>query len=192
MATFTLTLKPTIDMTDDQFFDLCQQNRDVQIERNSTGELIIMPPTGWETGNRNSGLTAQLWLWNRQAKLGKTSDSSTGYKLPNGAERSPDAAWVSNRRLEPLSAEQRQKFLPLCPDFVVELRSRTDSLKPLQDKMQEYMDNGCQLGWLIDPIAKTVEIYRAGQPIEILKSPSDLSGEDVLPQFTLDLTEILN
>jgi len=192
MATFTLTLKPTIDMTDDQFFDLCQQNRDVQIERNSTGELIIMPPTGWETGNRNSGLTAQLWLWNRQAKLGKTSDSSTGYKLPNGAERSPDAAWVGNRRLEPLSAEQRQKFLPLCPDFVVELRSRTDSLKPLQDKMQEYMDNGCQLGWLIDPIAKTVEIYRAGQPIEILKSPSDLSGEDVLPQFTLDLTEILN
>jgi len=192
MATFTLTLKPTIDMTDDQFFDLCQQNRDVQIERNSTGELIIMSPTGWETGNRNSGLTAQLWLWNRQAKLGKTSDSSTGYKLPNGAERSPDAAWVSNSRLETLTAEQRQKFLPLCPDFVVELRSRTDSLKPLQAKMQEYMDNGCQLGWLIDPIAHTVEIYRAGHPMEILKSPSDLSGEDVLPQFTLDLTEILN
>jgi len=151
MEALTLKLKPIIDMTDDQFFELCQQNRDVQFERTSTGELIIMPPTGGETGRRNVGITAQLWLWNQTTQLGKVFDSSTGFKLPNKAERAPDASWIKLERWEDLTLEERRKFLPLCPDFVVELRSFTDNLKPLQDKMQEYIDNGSQSGWLIDP-----------------------------------------
>jgi len=191
MEALTLKLKPIIDMTDDQFFELCQQNRDVQFERTSTGELIIMPPTGGETGRRNVGITSQLWLWNQTTKLGKVFDSSTGFKLPNKAERAPDASWIKLERWEALTLEERRKFLPLCPDFVVELRSFTDNLKPLQDKMQEYIDNGSQLGWLIDPKHKTVEIYRPNQPIQVLKSPAKISGENILPEFILDLTEIL-
>lgn len=191
MEALTLKLKPIIDMTDDQFFELCQQNRDVQFERTSTGELIIMPPTGGETGRRNVGITSQLWLWNQTTKLGKVFDSSTGFKLPNKAERAPDASWIKLERWEALTLEERRKFLPLCPDFVVELRSFTDNLKPLQDKMQEYIDNGSQLGWLIDPKHKTVEIYRPNQPIQVLKAPASVSGENILPEFILDLTEIL-
>jgi Uma2 family endonuclease len=192
MENLTLTLKPTIEMTNGQFFQLCQQNRDLQFERNSAEELIIMSPTGWETGKRNLCIEAQLWNWNHIAKLGIATNSSTGFKLPNNAERSPDASWVSLQRIEQIPMEQRRQFLPLCPDFVVELRSPTDNLKPLQEKMLEYIENGSKLGWLIDPSRKIVEIYRPNQNVEVLRSPASLSGEKVLPGFILDLSEVFN
>ncbi|GAB4194259.1 MAG: Uma2 family endonuclease [Coleofasciculaceae cyanobacterium] len=184
-------IKLSIDLTDEQFFDLCQRNRDYRFERTASGELLIMSPTGSETGNRNIELSYQLQAWSRQHNLGIAFDSSTGFKLPNGANRSPDASWVRRERWEALTPEQRKKFAPLCPDFVVELRSETDSLKELQDKMREYIENGARLGWLIDRKNQRVEIYRPGQDVEILESPVRLSGEDVLPGFVLDLTGIL-
>ncbi len=191
----TITLPPTlelkIDLTDEQFFQLCQNNRDLQFERTASGELLIMPPTGGETGNRNIELSYQLQSWSRQNNLGKAFDSSGGFKLPNGADRSPDASWVRRERWEALTPEQREKFLPLCPDFAVELRSPSDSLKKIQEKMQEYIDNGARLGWLIDRKNKRVEIYRPGRDVEILENPATLSGEDVLPGFVLDLTPIM-
>ncbi|NWF58131.1 MAG: Uma2 family endonuclease [Fischerella sp.] len=195
MEATTITLPPTlelkIDLTDEQFWQLCQNNRDLRFERTASGELIIMSPTGGETGNRNIELAYQLQAWSRQNKLGKAFDSSTGFKLPNGADRSPDASWIAIERWESLSREQRRKFLPLCPDFVVELCSPTDSLNKTREKMQEYIENGARLGWLIDAEARRVEIYRPGTDVEILENPSTLSGEDVLPGFVLDLTTIM-
>ena len=185
-----LRLPPVIDMTDDQFFEFCQINRELRIERTAKGELIIMPPTGWETGQRNSELNAVLRNWAKQDGSGIISDSSTGFILPNGATRSPDAAWVKRSRLAALTPEQRKKFLPLCPDFVVELRSASDSVRDLQDKMQEYIDNGAQLGWLIDPENQRVYIYRPQHPVECLENPSTLSGDPVLPGLVLELKEI--
>ncbi|MGI2908777.1 Uma2 family endonuclease [Tolypothrix sp. VBCCA 56010] len=185
------TLKLNIDLTDEQYFQLCQNNRDYRFESTAEGELLIMPPTGSETGNRNIELAYQLQAWSRQNNLGKAFDSSTGFTLPNGAKRSPDASWVKIERWNALTPEQQQSFAPICPDFVVELRSRTDSLKELQEKMQEYIDNGANLGWLIDRKNKQVEIYRPGKEVEILENPASLSGEDVLPGFVLDLTPIL-
>lgn len=183
----SLTLNTdALHLDDEQFFQLCQDNRDVQFERNANGTLIIMPPTGGETGRRNFELCLELGLWNRQTQLGIAFDSSTGFKLPNGANRSPDAAWIPQERWQGLTAEEKQRFLPLCPDFVVELRSRTDSLPKLEEKMQEYVENGTRLGWLIDPSSRTVRIYRPQLPVEIVNSPSQLSGEDVLPGFVLD------
>ncbi|MEH2310454.1 MAG: Uma2 family endonuclease [Nostoc sp.] len=192
-TTITLpsTLKLKIDLTDDQFFQMCQQNRDYRFERTASGELLIMPPTGSDTGNRNFDMVVELGIWNKQTKLGKGFDSSTGFTLPNGAERSPDASWVKIERWNALTPEQQEKFAPICPDFVVELRSRTDSLKELQDKMQEYIENGAQLGWLIDRKNKRVEIYRPGKDVEILDNPISLSGENVLPGFVLDLQQIM-
>ena len=190
----TLTLENpielTIDLTDDQFFTLCQKNRDLKFERTASGILLIMSPTGGETSNRNIEISYQLQAWSRHNNLGKAFDSSGGFKLPNGADRSPDAAWIQKERWESLTAEQREKFVPLCPDFVVELRSASDSLKTLQDKMKEYQENGAKLGWLIDPKQKRVEIYRFGQEVEILENPRILSGEDVLPGFRLDFSVI--
>ncbi|NEU72533.1 Uma2 family endonuclease [Hassallia byssoidea VB512170] len=185
------TLKLNIDLTDEQYFQLCQNNRDYRFEHTAEGELLIMPPTGSDTGNRNIELAYQLQAWSRQNNLGKAFDSSTGFTLPNGAKRSPDASWVKIERWNALTPEQQEKFAPICPDFVVELRSRTDSLKELQEKMQEYIDNGANLGWLIDRKKKRVEIYRPGKEVEILENPATLSGEDVLPGFVLDLTAIL-
>ena len=185
------TLKLNIDLTDEQYFQLCQNNRDYRFESTAEGELLIMPPTGSETGNRNFDIVVELGIWNKQTKLGKGFDSSTGFTLPNGAKRSPDASWVKIERWNALTPEQQESFAPICPDFVVELRSRTDSLKELQDKMQEYIDNGAILGWLIDRKNKQVEIYRPGKEVEILENPATLSGEDVLPGFVLDLTLIL-
>lgn len=185
------TLRLKIDLTDEQFFQLCQKNRDLIFERTAKGELLIMSPTGGETSNRNFDLAVQLGIWNRQTNLGKGFDSSGGFKLPNGADRAPDLSWIPRERWDALTREQRQKFLPLCPDFAVELRSPSDSLTDLREKMQEYMDNGTRLGWLIDPQNKRVEIYRAGRDVEILQNPETLSGEDVLPGFVLDLKEIL-
>ncbi|MDJ0617088.1 MAG: Uma2 family endonuclease [Calothrix sp. MO_192.B10] len=184
------TLELNIDLTDEQFFQLCQNNRDLRFERTARGELIIMPPTGSETGNRNAELTYQLRAWSRQNKLGKSFDSSSGFKLPNGAERSPDASWVKMERWNALTQAEKERFAPLCPDFVVELMSPSDSLEKTRVKMREYMDNGARLGWLINRQQQQVEIYRPNREIEVLQSPQTLSGEDVLPGFVLDLAEI--
>ncbi|MCU0535923.1 MAG: Uma2 family endonuclease [Hydrococcus sp. Prado102] len=189
MTSFTLNLQ-SIQLTDEQYFQLCINNRDLRFERNANGDLIIMPPTGGTTGNRNAGLTAQLWFWNELNKLGMVFDSSTGFKLPNGADRAPDVAWIPLDKWNALTGEQQQKFLPLCPDFVIELRSPSDSLKTLQEKMLEYRENGTRLGWLIDRISKKVEIYRLEQDVEILDSPMTLSGENILPGFVLNLETI--
>ncbi|EAZ89828.1 Uma2 family endonuclease [Crocosphaera chwakensis] len=179
-----------LNLTDEQFYCICENNRDLRLEKNAQGDLIIMPPTGGETGDRNSEINFQLRLWNKQYNLGKVFDSSTGFKLPNNAYRSPDAAWIPIEKWNTLTSEQRQKFLPLSPDFVIELRSPSDSLKTLQDKMKEYIENGTKLGWLINRQDKQIEIYRQGKDTEILDNPQILSGETILLNFTLDLTLI--
>lgn len=191
MTALILNLSPTIELTNEQFFQLCVNNRDLRLEQTAEGELIIMPPTGWKSGNRNSRLTQRLGNWTDADGTGVAFDSSTGYILPNGAKRSPDASWVSRERLEALNPDPT-RFLPMAPDFAVELRSANDELKTLQTKMQEYINNGVRLGWLIDYQNQRVEIYRIGQEIEVLQSLTSLSGEDVLPGFILDLNQILN
>lgn len=191
MTIITLNLDPIIQLSDEQFYQLSQTNRDVKFERTAAGELIVMPPTGGESGRKNFKITQRLANWADTNGEGVGFDSSTGFKFSNGADRSPDAAWVKLDRWEALTLEQRRKFPALAPDFVVELRSATDDLKPLQDKMQEYRANGVRLGWLIDPQNQQVEIYRLGQEVEVLQSPTSLSGEDVLPGFVLDLHQIL-
>ncbi len=192
MTTITLNLSPTIELTDEQFALICSTNCDLRLERNATGELVIMPPTGGETGKKNSNINAQLWLWNEQYKLGEVFDSSTGFKLPLGATRSPDAAWIKKERWNSLTLEQQKEFIPLCPDFVIELRSNSDSLSQLQQKMQEYINNGLILGWLIDPKNKKVEIYQQNSPVEIISNPISLSGKDMLSTFTLNFKNILD
>ena len=177
-------------LSDEQFFQLCQDNRDLRLERNPKGDLIIMPPTGGETSNSNAGITAQLWLWNNLHKLGVVFDSSTGFKLPNGADRSPDAAWIPLEKWQALTPQQKERFLPLSPDFVIELMSPSDNIETARKKMQEYLDNGTRLGWLINRKTRQVEIYRQGQAVEILTNPESLSGENILPEFSLNLTLI--
>ncbi len=185
-----LKMPPNIVMTDDQFFDFCQLNRDFRIERNHLGELLIMPPTGAETEERNFNLIVQLGIWTKQDGTGVGFGSSGGFTLPNGAVRSPDAAWIKKARWETIPLEQRKKFAPICPEFVVELRSETDSLKTLQEKMEEYIANGTELGWLLDRKQRKVFIYRPNQAVKELDNPSTLSGEDLLPGFVLDLSQI--
>ena len=177
-------------LSDEQFFQLCQDNRDLRLERNPKGDLIIMPPTGGETSNSNAGITAQLWLWNNLHKLGVVFDSSGGFKLPNGADRSPDAAWIPLEKWQALTPQQKERFLPLSPDFVIELMSPSDNLETARKKMQEYLDNGTRLGWLINRKTRQVEIYRQGQAVEILTNPESLSGESILSQFVLELDSI--
>jgi Uma2 family endonuclease len=189
MTALTLNLDSIAHLTHEQFRELCRENRDIRLELTAKGELIVMPPTGWESGRRNSNLNLDLGLWNRQTGMGIVFDSSTGFILPSGAIRSPDAAWVASERLTALNPDP-EGFLPLAPDFVIELRSASDRLKPLQDKMQEYIDNGVRLGWLLNPKDRTVEIYRIGKGIEVLQSPTEVSGEDVLPGFVLSLEGI--
>ena len=185
-------LELTLELTDEQFFQLCIDNRDLRFERTASGGLIIMPPTGSETGNFNIDLSYQLQSWSRQNKhLGIAFDSSTGFKLPEGTDISPDAAWMRRDRLDALTAEEKKKFAPICPDFVVELRSTTDSLETLRAKMKVYVKNGARLGWLLDRKNRKVEISRQGSDVEILDPPATLSGEDVLPGFVLDLSDIL-
>ena len=188
MVNIPTTIK--LKISHEQFLDLALANRDLQLERNATGELIIMPPTGSYTGKINFDIAGQLWFWNRQNKLGEAFDSSTGFHLPNGSDRSPDAAWIKQEKWDTLSLEQKESFAPICPDFVLELRSQTDSLEKLQSKMREYIENGASLGWLIDQKNQRVEIYRPGKDVEILEHPTSLSGEDILPGFILDLTEL--
>lgn len=176
-----------VGLSDEQFYQLCQINENWRLEQTAQGELLIMPPVGAISGNRESDLNGCVWLWNRQTQLGKVFSSSTIFILPNGGKRSPDVAWIANERWEALTLEEQEKFSPICPDFVIELRSRTDSLSLLQEKMQEYLNSGLQLGWLIDPQNQQVEISRQNQSIEIVALPTTLSGENVLPGFTLEL-----
>ena len=177
-------------LSDDDFFEFCQANRDWRFERTKEGEVIIMPPTGGETGGRNFELTGEFRNWVKADGTGKGFDSSTGFKLPNGADRSPDVAWVKLERWHALTDAQRRKFPPLCPDFVVELRSATDSLVRLKDKMDEYLANGAQLGWLIDPLERKVYVYRPSAEVECLDDPERVSGEPLLPGFTLEMKEV--
>lgn len=185
-----LHLRPVFDWTEDEFFEFAQLNRDLRLELDAQGELIVMPPTGGQTGDRNAELTMQLRQWAKRDGTGTTFDSSTGFRLPNKAVRSPDAAWVTREELDKLTSKQRQKFIPLCPPFVIELRSPTDKLSIVQAKMREYIANGAQLGWLIDPQQRRVYIYRPDAPVEELNQPETISGESVLSGFTLDLREI--
>jgi Uma2 family endonuclease len=189
-APILVQLRPVLDLTDDQFFEFCQLNRDLRIERTAEGELEIMPPAGWKTSTRNADIVVQLGAWAKQDGRGVVTDSSGGFTLPNGAVRAPDASWTERSRIETLSEEQREKFIPLCPDFVLELRSAADSLRGLQAKMQEYIENGARLGFLLDPQQKRAYVYRPQTPVEILENPETLSGNSVLPGFTLDLREI--
>jgi Uma2 family endonuclease len=196
METLTLNIPTAVGITDEQFYQLSIANEEWRIELTAEGELIIMTPTGGESGIRNADMNLDLGSWNRQTKLGKVFDSSTVFRLPNGGKRSPDASWVIRERWEALSLEEKRKFPPLCPDFVMELRSQTDSLEKLRLKMLDYRANGCRLGWLIDPQSPLVDIYRLDQDVETINfsfdQPPTLSGEDVLPGFLLDLTPILN
>ncbi len=192
-STLTLEIPSTtlLHVTPQQFEELAAANPDLRLERTSQGELIVNPPTGGESSQRNSRITGKLDFWEEaNEELGVAFDSSGGFILPNGATRSPDASWVRRERWEALTPEQRRGFVPLCPDFVVELRSASDSLSKLQEKMQEYLENGARLGWLIDPQNQRVEIYRPGQDLEVLEHPTQLSGEDVLPGFILNLRRI--
>ena len=190
MTTLNLNLPTNLKLSDDQFENLVWANRESKFELTATGELLIMSPTGGETGNRNFELYIDLGNWNRQKGLGKAFDSSTGFQLPNGAKRSPDLSWISLEKWNALTSDQRRKFLPICPDFVVELVSESDDLKAIENKMQEYLDNGLGLGWLMIPKIRQVQIYRPQQVIEILESPMSLSGESILVDFILDLTPI--
>ncbi|WP_448267598.1 Uma2 family endonuclease [Nostoc sp. DSM 114159] len=186
-----LQIPSSMQMTDEQFFEFCQVNRDLRIERNKFGELVIMPPTGSETGNREGNIFGQLWVWSEQDGTGITFSSSTGFKLSTGAERSPDASWIKLERWNSLSPEQQRKFAPICPDFVVELKSASDNLQTLKEKMEEYMNEpGIQLGWLIDRKQRQVYIYRPGLPEECLDNPASVSGELVLPGFILNMSKI--
>jgi Uma2 family endonuclease len=187
-----VNLPPYLKVTDQQFLALIKANPDLQLELTAQGELIVMAPTGSEGGNCNVELSTDLTVWNRQTCLGLTFDSSTGFRLPNGAIRAPDSAWVAQARWDALTPEQRRGFAPLCPDFVIELASVSDEIADLRAKMQEYQDNGCRLGWLIDPRSQQVEIYRLGQPVEVLVAPQSLSGESVLPGFMLNLQTIFS
>jgi Uma2 family endonuclease len=185
-----LHTRPAFEMSDECFFNFCQVNREWRIERDAQGEVFIMPPAGGETSGKNARLTTVLTTWSLQDGTGVAFDSSGGFDLPNGATRSPDAAWVRRSRLATLAPEQKERFLPLCPDFVIELRSPSDRLQTLQDKMQEYLDNGAQLGWLLDTPNRRVFVYRPGKAVECLENPATLAGEPELPGFVLELAKI--
>ena len=190
MTSFVVNLKPAIDLSDDAFFELCRNNHELKFERNTKGDLIIMSPTGGETGQRNFSLIVQFGNWVEKDGTGIGFDSSTGFKLPNGADRSPDLAWVRLDRWNALTPEQRKKFPPITPDFVAEIRSATDSLKALQEKMQEYIGNGARLGLLLNPKGLQVEIYRPGVDVIVLNNPQTVPCDPELPGFILSLKDI--
>ena len=186
MAVLTINLNSISNLSRSQFRQIASDNPDMKLERNKQGNLIVMAPTGGETGSFNFDLIGQLYLWNRTDRAGKAFDSSTGFELPEGGDRSPDVAWITIDKWEALTLEERRGFLPLCPDFAVELMSRSDSWIQTQAKMVEYMESGCRLAWLLDPKGKRAAIYRIGKPPELLMAPDSLLGEDVLPGFVLD------
>ncbi|NEO68690.1 Uma2 family endonuclease [Moorena sp. SIO3H5] len=185
--TTVLNLEPITTLTREQFYRLCKANPDLQLERSPQGNLIIMTPLGGESGRIEANLIGDLIIWNRQTRLGVVFSSQTVFSLPGGGDRSPDVAWVALERWTALSQKEREGFPPICPDFVIELRSRTDRLKPLQDKMQEYLASGLRLGWLINPQDKLVEIYMANQPVKVITMPVVLTGNEVLPGFSLEV-----
>ncbi len=192
MDSFVLDVRNIFELSDEQFYQLCRRHPDIHFERSASGELIIMPPTGGVSGNRNFSLTTQLGIWvGKNPDRGMGFDSSTGFKLPNGADRAPDVAWVRLDRWNALTPEQQEKFPPIAPDFLIELRSKTDDLATLQSKMQEYQTNGVALGILINPQDKQVEIYRSDCDVEILDRPSQVDCSDVLPGFVINLAQIL-
>ena len=176
-----------VELSDEQFYQLCQINEYYKFEQTAKDELIILPPSNLITGNREAELNGNLMIWNLQTKPGKVFSSSTVFTLPNGGKRSPDVAWIANERWDSLTIQEKEIFAKICPDFVIELRSRTDSLSQLQEKMQEYLNSGLRLGWLIDPQNQQVEIYRQNQSVEIVSLPTSLSGENVLLGFILEL-----
>ncbi len=182
--------RPVINMDDEQFFQFCQLNRDLQIERTAEGDIIIIAPEAGSSGLGSSQLTLAFGNWAHGDGTGQVFGSSTGFKLPNGATRSPDVAWVRNERIEALTEEEWQKFLPLCPDFVLELRSPSDAMGTLQKKMEEYRENGARLGWLLDPLTKSVHVYRPGLAVEVLENPTSVPGEPILRGFVLDVLQI--
>ena len=183
-------LRPALDLSEDQFFEFCQINRELRIERNAEGELLLMPPAGGETSHRNIKIAVRLGTWAERDGTGLAFDSSGGFTLPNSAMRSPDASWIERSRWEQLSPEQRGKFAPICPDFVLELRSPSDRLRDVQAKMDEYLANGARLGWLLDPEPRRVYVYRPDAPVERLEAPATLAGDPVLPGFVLKPGEI--
>jgi Uma2 family endonuclease len=186
----TVNLPGIKSMSVEQFYEFCLANRDLRIERTATGEVIIMPPAFSDTGNRNIKIAQQLANWAEQDGTGETFDSSAGFTLPNGATRSPDASWIKLERWNALTEEQKSSFAPICPDFVIELRSSSDTLSGLQNKMQEYIDNGASLGLLIDRKNRKVYIYRPNQEPEILDNPETVSGDPELPGFVLRMAKI--
>jgi Uma2 family endonuclease len=188
--TISIQLTPVVPMTQDQFFDFCQLNVDKRFERTADGELIIMPPSGGDAGFQDAEVCAQLVMWAKAIGKGKATGSSGGFILPNGANRAPDAAWLSPEQMAALTPEQRKKFLPVCPFFVIEVRSPSDVLKKLQEKMDEYMANGCRLGWLIDTEKQQVHVYRPSQPVQVLAGPQTLAGDPELTGFVLDLEPV--
>jgi Uma2 family endonuclease len=185
-----LKFHPAISINDDQLFEFCQLNRDFRIERKANGEIVIMSPTGSETGQRNFDLIGQLGIWTKQDGTGVGFGSSGGFTIPSGAVCSPDAAWIKKTDWEAITLEKRQKFAPICPEFIIELRSASDSLKVLKSKMEEYIENGTLLGWLIDRVQRKVYVYRYNKVVEELENPTTLSGGDILPGFVLDLNPI--
>jgi Uma2 family endonuclease len=185
-----INLKSISGITDEQFYQVCRDNADLKFERNAEGEILVMSPTGEETGTRNFDIIGQFWAWNNSYQLGYCFDSSTCFKLPNGANRSPDVSFIVKERWEQLSSQEREIFPPIAPDFVLELMSPSDSLKDTQDKMQEYIENGVKLAWLINRKHRQVEIYRQGEEKEVLANPEFISGEGILPDFTLNLQSI--
>jgi Uma2 family endonuclease len=197
-ATFITEVEPLVlhfqpileKLSDEVFYEFCLANDQWRIERTAEGDIVIMPPTGGKTGILNSKLNAHLVIWNEFERGGQVFDSSTIFILPNSARRSPDLAWVRNERWQALTEEQQEKFPPLCPDFVVELRSRTDSLRTLQAKMQEYVENGSELGWLIDPFEQKVYVYRPQREVECLENPQTVAGEPLLAGFILNVQEL--
>ena len=186
----TIWLEPAICMTEEQFVEFCAQNSELRIERTKEGALEIMPPAKGYTGNQNIEAAVQLAIWAKQDGRGVVFDSSEGFTLPNGAVRSPDVSWVLRSRLDAMTEEDRESFWRICPDFVIEIRSATDRLSTLQAKMQEYIDNGARLGWMIDPIGRRAYVYRPGVAVEVLDMPQTLSGEPELAGFELDLGAI--
>lgn len=190
LTSHPIKIPPHLSVSDAQFRQLVRANPELRLERAANGELVVMAPTGSESGNYNFELGLDLGLWNRRTGAGKVFDSSTGFQLPNGATRAPDLAWIDGDRWQALTPAQRRGFAPICPDFVMELASETDDLDVLRRKMQEYVVNGCRLGWLIAPKARVVEIYRPQQAAECSMFPTCLSGEDVLPGFKLDLASV--
>jgi Uma2 family endonuclease len=189
MSALVLNLKPFI-VTDDEFVELTKANPELRFERLATGEVTIMPPTGSDAGVSSGGVFAQLWSWNNQNRSGYCFDSSTGFRLPDGAIRSPDAAWVPKERYEALAPALRRGFAPICPDFVVEVVSPSDDLETVQAKLREYILNGARLGWLIDPETRRVEIYQPGESVTVFDDPATMAGEPVLPGFILDLSRV--